>query len=316
MCRWLAYSGAPVLIEEVISKPKYSLIDQSLHCRMGAETTNGDGFGIGWYGVGETPGLFRSTEPAWNDQNLKDLGAHMRTPLLFAHIRASTGGPIQQTNCHPFRHERWLFMHNGAIREFPRVKRDLALAVDPSLFANIEGSTDSEVFFYLALTMGLEDNPPAAVERAVAFIEQIGKKHGVADPIQMTVATTDGNRTWVFRYSSEHDSRTLYFSTAVSTLRKQYPDNPTFKLASVDARIVVSEPLGDLEGVWNEVPESSCGIVHGGHDELFSFTPRKGNAGRAVGARSVKAARARKSTRTTRGGRAAPKTARAVRLRG
>jgi predicted glutamine amidotransferase len=131
VCRWIAYSGSPVLIEELLFKPKHSLIDQSLHSRLGAETTNGDGFGIGWYGTGETPGVFHSVEPAWNDRNLQELAAHLQSPIVFAHIRASSGSPIQQTNCHPFRHGRWLWMHNGLIREFQEVMRDLALAVDP-----------------------------------------------------------------------------------------------------------------------------------------------------------------------------------------
>src|SRR5262249_18384644 len=158
--------------------------DQSLHSTLGAETTNGDGFGIGWYGVGESPGVFHSVEPAWNDRNLRDLGAHIVSPLVFAHIRASSGTPVQQTNCHPFRHGRWLWMHNGGIADFARVKRDLVLAVDPDLYPFIEGSTDSEVFFFLALTLGLEDDPPAAVARAVGLIEEVGAKHEVEHPIQ------------------------------------------------------------------------------------------------------------------------------------
>lgn len=274
MCRWLAYSGSPVLLEELLLRPKHSLIDQSLHTRMGAETTNGDGFGIGWYGVGDTPGMFHSTEPAWNDRNLTELARHLVSPLVFAHIRASSGGAVQQTNCHPFRFGNWLWMHNGLIREFPTVKRDLAFAVDPSLYPHIEGSTDSELFFHLALTFGLEDDPPAAVERAVGFIEQTGHLHGVEHPIQMTVATTDGASIWAFRYSSEHDSRSLFYSTALDTLRKQYPDNPALHGLSDDTRLIVSEPLGDLAGAWNEVPESTCGIVQGGHGELRPFTPQ------------------------------------------
>jgi predicted glutamine amidotransferase len=274
MCRWLAYSGSPVLLEDLLLRPKHSLIDQSLHSRLGAETTNGDGFGIGWYGVGDTPGMFHSTEPAWNDRNLTELARHLMSPLVFAHIRASSGGAVQQTNCHPFRFGNWLWMHNGLIREFSTVKRDLAFAVDPSLYPHIEGSTDSELFFHLALTFGLEDDPPAAVERAVGFIEQTGHRHGVEHPIQLTVATTDGASIWAFRYSSEHDSRSLFYSTALDTLRKQYPDNPALHGLSDDTRLIVSEPLGDLAGAWNEVPESACGIVHGGHGELRPFTPR------------------------------------------
>lgn len=275
MCRWLAYSGSPVLIEEFLLKPKHSLIDQSLHSRLGAETTNGDGIGLGWYGTGDEPGVFHSIEPAWNNRNLKELARHIVSPLVFAHIRASTGGAIQETNCHPFRHGRWLWMHNGLIREFATVKRDLAFAVDPSLYAEIEGSTDSELFFFLALSMGLQEDPIAAVARAVGFIEDTGRAHGVEHPIQMTVATTDGTSIWAFRYSSEGQSRSLFHSTDVRTLRAMHPDNPILARVSDEARLVVSEPLGDLEGAWREVPEASCGIVHPGQDEIRPFTPQR-----------------------------------------
>jgi predicted glutamine amidotransferase len=274
MCRWLAYSGSPLLIEDVLYKPAHSLIVQSLHSTLGAETTNGDGFGLGWYGAGETPGVFRSIEPAWNDRNLRELAAHIESPILFAHIRASSGSPVQQTNCHPFRHGRWLWMHNGVIREFSEVKRELVLAVDPSLYPHIEGSTDSEVFFFLALTLGLEDDPPGAVEQAVGLIEEIGRRHGVANPIQMSVATTDGTSVWAFRYSSEHDSRTLFYSTDVVTLRAVHPEVELLAKVSDESRLIVSEPLRDLPGAWNTVPESSYGVVQAGQDELRSFTPK------------------------------------------
>ena len=274
MCRWLAYSGTPVRIEELLYTPKHSLIDQSLHSTMGAETTNGDGFGIGWFGVGDTPGVFHSVEPAWNDRNLRELAGHVESPLVFAHIRASSGSPVQQTNCHPFRHGRWLWMHNGLIRDFHRLKRELVLAVDPELYPAMEGSTDSEVFFFLALTMGLEDDPPAAVERAVGVIEHVGRSAGVEHPIQMTVATSDGRRLWAYRYSSEGKSRSLFYSTRVDTLREQHPEIAFLQQVSDESRLVVSEPLGDLVGAWNEVPESSYGVVQEGQDELHPFTPR------------------------------------------
>ena len=165
-------------------------------------------------------------------------------------------------------------MHNGLIRDFHRVKRDLVLRVDPSLYPEIEGSTDSELFFFLALTLGLEDDPPAAVEQAVGVIEQVGRGLGIDHPIQMTVATSDGRSVWAFRYSSEGKSRSLFYSTDVSTLRHQHPDNPVLHQLSDESRLVVSEPLGDLAGAWNEVPESSYGIVQEGQDEMRPFTPR------------------------------------------
>ncbi len=273
MCRWLAYSGSPVLLEDLLFKPQNSLVVQSKHSRLGAETTNGDGFGVGWYGPSARPGLFHSIAPAWNDRNLRELSALARSERVFAHIRASTGSAVQQTNCHPFRHGQWLWMHNGVITDFPSIKRELTLAVEADLFPEIEGSTDSELFFFLALTQGLVDDPPAAVARAVGLIETAGRRHGIDYPIQMTVATTDGETTWAFRYSSLGKSRSLFHSADVSTLRDQYPDNPVLHQLSADARLVVSEPLGDLQGAWREVPESTCVVVRGGSIEIKEFEP-------------------------------------------
>ena len=284
MCRWLAYSGSPVLLEKALYSPAHSLIDQSLHSQLGAEATNGDGFGIGWYDDQPTPGVFRSIEPAWNDHNLRELSQHITSGHFFAHIRAAIGSAVQQTNCHPFRHGRWLFMHNGFIGEFAHLKRDLVLAVDESLYQEISGSADTEVLFYLALTLGLEDDPPEAVARAIGMVEAIGHRRGVEYPFQGTVATTNGERMWVFRYSSEGKSRSLFFTKHLPTLRELYPEAHILEELSDDARLVVSEPIGDLPGAWNEVPESSYGVVGKGEDALHQFIVKPPEKQVAIGA--------------------------------
>ena len=115
--------------------------------------------------------------------NLHELAAHVSSSRFFTHIRAAIGSAVQQTNCHPFRHGRWLFMHNGYINEFATIKRDLVLTVDPSLYPKIQGQTDTEVLFYLALTFGLEDDPPAAIERAIGLVEAVGSRLGVPHPV-------------------------------------------------------------------------------------------------------------------------------------
>jgi predicted glutamine amidotransferase len=273
MCRWLAYSGSPVLLEHLLYSSEHSLIVQSLHSELGAEETNGDGFGIGWYGLSETPAVFHSIEPIWNDRNLREISRQITAGVAFAHIRASTGSPVQQTNCHPFRHGRWLWMHNGLIHGFSDMKRDLMLEIAPELFPEIEGTTDSEVLFHLALTYGLEDDPQTAVARAIGMVEAVGERHGIPAPMQGTIATTDGGRLWAFRYSSDGDARSLFYSTDVATLRGVYPDNPQLKELSDESRLIVSEPLGSLAGAWNEVPESSCTVIDGGRDEISPFAP-------------------------------------------
>src|ERR1043165_5881907 len=123
--RGMAWLGQPVLIEELLFDSPHGIVDQSLHSRMGAETTNGDGFGMGWYGGGEGPAVYHSVAPAWGDANLRELAAHVESPLFLAHVRAAIGSPVQQTNCHPFRRGNWLFLHNGYIADFAKLRRDL-----------------------------------------------------------------------------------------------------------------------------------------------------------------------------------------------
>ena len=276
MCRWNAYVGEPLVIGELLYRTKHGLIDESLHARMGAETTNGDGFGVGWYGARDRtlPARYRSVNPAWNDLNLRELADHIESPLFIAHIRAAVGSPVQQTNCHPFRYGRWLFVHNGLIQDFQTVRRDLLLEVDPSLFLGIAGSTDSELLFHLALTFGLEKDPLGAMERAVGYVESKAREHGIESPVQMTVGISDGEHLWAIRYSSQHDSRTLFVSEDLDAVRRLHPDNERLQQLSEGDRVVVSEPLADLSGAWLEVPESTALVVANGAVEQRPFQPR------------------------------------------
>ena len=98
MCRWLAYSGSPVSLADLLYGSEHSLIVQSLHAQLGNEETNGDGFGVAWYDHEDGPAVFRGIEPAWNDRNLADLSKHIRSGLVFAHVRASTHAPVQLSN--------------------------------------------------------------------------------------------------------------------------------------------------------------------------------------------------------------------------
>ena len=104
-------------------------------------------------------------------------------------------------------------------------------------------------------------------------MEARGQARGIAYPFQGTIATTDGESLWVFRYSSVGKSRSLFFTRDIPTLR-EYPDREILREVSDDARLVVSEPVGDLPGAWVEVPEASCGVVSKGDDRLLPFAPK------------------------------------------
>jgi glutamine amidotransferase len=118
------------------------------------------------------------------------------------------------------------------------------------------------------------DDPPDAVARAIGFVEACGRQRGITDPFQGTIATSDGESLWVFRYSSAGRSRSLFFSRDARTVKRQYPERPALQQLSDDARFVVSEPIGDLPGAWAELPEASYAVVSKGGDQLLPFTPK------------------------------------------
>lgn len=270
MCRWLAYTGNPILLESVLFEPKHSLIDQSMASKSAETPTNGDGFGVGWYGTRPVPGLFRSIRPAWNDFNLRDLSAHIESPLFLAHVRATSQATVQETNCHPFRHGKWLFVHNGEIFEIEKLRRDLLLAVSPGLFSQILGTTDSEAMFYLALTFGLEADPLGALARMAGFVEEAGRKRGLSEVLWMTVAVSDGTSIWAVRYASDGDAPTLYYSRDMDDV---YRINPALRSRlGPSTRFVVSEPIGAFAEAWQAVPQNSTLRVRNGEIEVKPFT--------------------------------------------
>ncbi len=91
MCRWIAYRGETTALEHYVTEPSHSLISQSIHALESTASTNGDGFGLGWYGNHPEPGLYREIRPAWSDENLRYLCRHLQSHLYFAHVRAATG---------------------------------------------------------------------------------------------------------------------------------------------------------------------------------------------------------------------------------
>lgn len=269
MCRWIAYTGAPILLEDLVIKPKDNLIQQSLHARAPRTPTNGDGFGIGWYDRQPVPGLFRSVRPAWNDLNLLDLAAHIESPLFMAHVRATSLATIQETNCHPFRYKQWLFVHNGQIARFELLRQTLLAKIAPEYFANILGSTDSEVMFHLALTLGLEKDVPGAIAAMVRTVEAEAKAHGVEEALWMTLGISDGKNLWGFRYGSDGKGPTLYLSPGMDEFNRLNPEMA--KKLGRFAACLVSEPIGTYQDIWRAIPETSQVFIGDARAQVSDF---------------------------------------------
>lgn len=253
MCRWMAYSGPPIFLDTVLFEAENSLVDQSLNARWSQVVTNGDGFGIGWYGERDKPGLYRDVLPAWNDDNLREVAEQVQSGLFFAHVRAATGeSATARQNCHPFRHGEWMFMHNGAIADFPLLRRELDLAIPEGLYRHKKGTTDSETIFYLLLANGLADDPSAAYAATVKLVEDAMTAQGIDGPFRFAAIATDGQRMVAIRYSSDRQSPSLFYGLGVGGVEQSV--------------MIMSEPSDEDAGHWAEVPEGS--IVFAGDGAL------------------------------------------------
>lgn len=240
MCRWAAYLGREVFLEDIVTAPCHSLIAQSHHALEAKTPTNGDGFGVAWYGARPEPGLYRDILPAWSDPNLKSLCRQISSRLFLAHVRAATGGATSRANCHPFVAGRWCFMHNGQIGGFERLRRRLEAAISDDLYDLMEGTTDSELLFLMMLQEGLDADPQGAAERATARAVAAARGAGIDSTIRLTAAFSDGETLYAIRYATDAFAPTLYTAEVCG-----------------GGRCLVSEPF-DHEGPdWQPIPPAS-----------------------------------------------------------
>jgi len=245
MCRWIAYSGEPIFLQKLIAEPENSLLSQSLHAREAKVETNGDGFGFGWYAHRDEPGHYREILPAWNDENLRSLSGQIRSRMFFSHIRASTGTTTNRSNCHPFVQDRWLFMHNGQVGSYAKVRRRLEALIPDELYCNRLGTTDSEALFLAACGHGLNEDPFGAVCATIDDVLDIMEAAKATAPFRFTAAFADGEEIYAFRYSSDDQAPTLYHCK------------------EDDCLLIVSEPLDEGEHDWQAVPQGHAIIGNG-----------------------------------------------------
>ena len=250
MCRLAAYIGEPLYLEELIAKPRHSLMRQSLRAEEAKVVTNGDGFGIGWYGEREEPGIYRDASPAWADDNLLALSQTLRSGLFFAHVRAATSGANSRQNCHPFKHGRYLFMHNGQIGGYGQLRRALESWLPDGLYAERRGATDSELLFLLAMARVeagalLDEAMLSVLDDCTALM----RERGITQPLRFAAVLSDGQRLLAFRMSTDHKPPTLYLRRCGR------------------GTMVASEPLCDDaiegQGAWTLLPAGATVAVDG-----------------------------------------------------
>ncbi|WP_406647413.1 class II glutamine amidotransferase [Aliisedimentitalea scapharcae] len=235
MCRFLAWSGAPRYLDELVLNQEQSLVAQSRNALIGKTAINADGFGLAWYSDRNNPCFYKDTHPAWSDANLKQLTHHTRSGLFLAHVRASTGTATSRNNCHPFGYGRWCFMHNGQAGGHDAIRQQLDGMIPASLYGDRLGATESEAIFLIALGEGLDQNPIAAMARAVARVESLSRDSGALPFMRFAACWSDGERLFAARYASDRHAPSLFYRKCKTGI------------------IISSEPLDADNGEWIEI---------------------------------------------------------------
>ncbi len=271
MCRLMAYKGTPIVIDDLLYKPKNSLITQSINAKEIEEPLNGDGFGIGWYApeINNEPVTFVSVNPAWNNRNLRNLAPKIKTNCLLAHVRAATVGDVSESNCHPFQYKDFLMAHNGGVEEFGKIKRHLREPLSNELYNWIKGQTDSEHLFAYLLNHLFNNHKTVTPEAVVDSFEHMFRdvkklmaKYEIKEEAYMNMAFTNGEFVVASRYVSDpkQEALTLYHSEGS---RFVVENGITRLVAPKDddgAVLVVSEKLSDDKD-WTMIPPNHFVIV-------------------------------------------------------
>jgi glutamine amidotransferase len=268
MCRFVLYQGPKLALEMLTTLPKHSIVHQSYKSELRSEPLNGDGFGIAWYApeYGDAPAVFRSITPAWSNQNLANVTRVTSSNTILAHVRAASPGlPVIETNCHPFTHGKFSFMHNGYIPDFHKIKRHIQQKLSDEIYQSIQGSTDSEHIFALFLQelstrTNIDNNDMRrALSKAAHTIVTLLKEHNITEPAQLNLAVSDGVESVVCRFSSDdiHQANSLFWHDGAEYICKNGVCSMQQPYQGHGAVIIASEPLSNDVG-WSELEMGAC----------------------------------------------------------
>lgn len=276
MCRFVGYIGTPILADDLLYKPKYSLITaQSVNAGEMSVAVNGDGFGLGWYSptIDNDPCVFRSIKPAWSDSNLKNLARKIYSPCIFAHIRAASPGmTVEEVNSHPFSCGKLMFMHNGMILGFKEIRRKLLRRLKDTAYDAIQGSTDSEHMFGLFLNHIDDpfgdvtcDDMVYAMTKALDDLSELLIESNIRQHSYLNLAVTNGTSLIAVRYTTNPDVQPASLYYAFGREYNTNTDGCVIEPASDGRRptaiLVASEPITARRSDWMKVERNSMMVV-------------------------------------------------------
>ena len=171
------------------------------------------------------------------------------------YVQASTGTSTTRANCHPFAHGRHLFMHNGQVGGYARIKR--RRGDDPGRSLRGPRRHDGfEAIFLAALANGLAERPVEAMARTLKSVRALMEEAAVEEPLRL--------------------HRVLHGRRIAHAYRWACDGRPRFYFRERDRNLlVVSEPIDGRAQDWREVPKGCCLVARRGSRLRSSVSMRR-----------------------------------------
>ncbi len=256
MCRYVAYVGDEMPARGLVFGGDHSLETQSFAPKELLQgSVNADGYGVAWYHEGR-PTRIREVRPIWQDPDLEGVLSYVRSPCMIAVVRNATLGiPVDRAGLAPLMSERWTFALNGFVQGFRRTAmRRLRASLSDELYARIEGTSDTETLFMLAVAELRQDaSVGEALARVADRVLSFAREVGLEAHLNMILA--DGQAMAATRTSISDATNSLYVSSR----------GPL----SQGGVLIASEPL-DAEGGWQRVPPHHLVEASAGEDACVS----------------------------------------------
>ncbi|MCJ8278104.1 MAG: class II glutamine amidotransferase [Bdellovibrionales bacterium] len=248
-----------------------------------------DGWGVAYYKMG-SPHVIKIDNQAKECKIFQKVSGVVSSNTVVTHIRKSTVGSLGALNTHPFQYGPWVFAHNGNVENFSRVRDQFLQKIDPDLRSFVLGDTDSEILFYLFLSLLKKRGEHALEHQRASDFPEILKKfvevfkevagdlkesQGDYDKNYLTFLITNGKNMLAFQggqklYSSTHktkcpESSTCSFYKPICEKLSQSGDKVH--------HLLVSSEIIKNENVWEPM---SFGDYIGVGSDMSLF---KGNIG-------------------------------------
>jgi di- and tripeptidase/Cys-Gly metallodipeptidase DUG1 len=278
--------GMNVQVADLVTKPKHSILTQSYDARerqphtvehLTKSNLNGDGFGIGWYSNNKEdkkPCVFTSILPAWNNNNLAKLAEKVSSPLIFAHVRAAYPGmPVSEQNCHPFAYGKYMFMHNGNLGDFLKVRRILLADLREDVYNSCQSfHSDSAVCFAVFLDQLKDfetDYSPMELahkmEQTMQVIMAACKEANCSEKSLLNFVVSDGKTVIATKFANAGCSASLYMSAGTGYAPFDKESQEDFHVIRSGYRtklaLIASEPITACNSAWTKVPENTMVVL-------------------------------------------------------